>query len=163
MATKPDAFPALAMKRAVSRDAIELFSQLVERAARLAKLQDEFLETVIQHREARTGKKFNYTKRQEKFIAGFDDDGAKAAQEVEKQVQKMDDVSLLASAVSSEQMQVNFDEKMFSSYRSEDQAKAKEIIAFRRQTMSLIENIIQQSPLKEKIESQLNMIGYVRK
>jgi hypothetical protein len=159
MATKPDAFPALAMKRATSSEVSALFCQLAERASTLAQMQDEFLETIIQHSEQRTGKKFNYTKRQQKFLGEFDRDADDATRQIEKSVQKMDDPTLLTSAFSGEQMQLNQELKSFPTYRSEDQSKAQEIINFRRETLNLIEQFIRQSEFKDKVNSALQMLG----
>ena len=59
-------------------------------------MQDRFTpESVIRHREARTGKPFRHTKRQERFLERFDEDAAQAEQDVETFIAKMDDRTLL--------------------------------------------------------------------
>lgn len=94
-------------------------------------MQGQFLESVIRHREARTGKPFRHTKRQQRFLECIDEDAAQAERDVESVTAKMDDRTLLISAPSNEQQQLGLDEAMAASYRPEDKDMAQRMIEFR--------------------------------
>lgn len=151
MPTPPDQFPRLAKNKAGTPELAALFEDLSLRADACAKLQDAFLEGIINHREARTGKSFLYTKRQEKMLSEFDSDAEKALRDQERHVAAMDDPALLASALSREQFQLQQDEHMLSAYREEDRDLAARIIEFRRETVRRIQAFIETSPLREKV------------
>jgi hypothetical protein len=151
MPTRPDMSAAFAAKKASSPELSKFFLNLQARAETLAKLQDEFIETIKRNREARTGKKFNYSKNQQKSLAEFDRDAEKATQELEAITSRMDDSALLTSALSGEEQQLQLDEQMFPHYREEDKPMASKIIEFRKETIRIIRSYIDASPLKEKV------------
>ena len=153
MPTRPDQSHALAARQAKSPEVIRLFEQLASRAEKYARMQDEFLESVIRHREARTGKPFRHTKRQERFLGCFDEDAAQAEREVENVTAKMDDRTLLISALSSELQQLELDETMAASYRPEDKEIAQRMIEFRLETIRMIEQFVESSPFKGQVAS----------
>ncbi len=151
MPTRLDQFPSLAAKNATSPEVAALFNALIARAEACAKLQDEQLEAVTRHREARTGKPFRHTKRQQKMLHEFDTDAEKALQDERRLVSGMDDAALLASALAGEQFKLHLDEDMFTSYREEDRGLAARIIDFRKETIRRLEAFLEISPLKEKV------------
>ena len=151
MSTRPDQFPRLAKIKANTPEVAALFEILTRRADACAKLQDVFLDGIINHREARTGKPFDYSKRQKKMIAEFDADAEKALRDQEQHVAAMDDPTLLASALSGEQFQLQQDEDMLSAYREEDRDMAARIIEFCRETARQIQAFIEKSPFREKV------------
>lgn len=159
MATRPDQSHVLAAKHAKSPDVAALFRKLALRAEDYALMQDQFLEGIIQHREARTGKPFRYTKRQEQMLEGFDKDAAQAECDLERITAGMDDRSLLTSALSSEYQQLQFDEGMATSYPPEDKEMAQLMIEFRRETVRIIEQFVQNSPFRRQVHS----IGHGKK
>jgi hypothetical protein len=116
-------------------------------------MQDQFLEEAIRHREARTGKQFRYTKRQEQTLESFDEDAAQAERDLERITAGMDDRSLLTSALSSEHQQLQFDEGMATSYPPEDHEMAQRMIEFRRETIRIIEQFVQNSPFRGQVHS----------
>lgn len=65
----------------------------------------------------------------------------------------MDDRSLLTAALSSEDQQVQFDEGMADSYPAEDRETAQRLIAFRRETIRIIEQFVQNSEFRGKVTS----------
>jgi hypothetical protein len=154
MPTRPDMSAAFAAKKASSLELSKFFLNLQVRAETLARLQDEFIETIKTNRETRTGKKFNYSKQQQKSLAEFDRDAEKAAQELEAITAKMDDSALLVSALSGEEQQLQLDEHMFPTYREEDKPMASKIIEFRKETIRIIRSYIDASPLKDKVLAQ---------
>jgi hypothetical protein len=151
MPTRPDQFPLLAAKKATAPDVAELFAALAVRAEALAKLEDELLETATRNRETRTGKKFQYSRRQEKFIAETDRDAEKALRDEELLVAGMDDAALLAGALSGEQFNLNLDEGKLRYWRDEDRPCVNRIVEFRKETIQLIQNFVDRSPLKQRI------------
>lgn len=116
-------------------------------------MQDEHLESIIRRREARTGKPFRNTKRQEKFLECFDQDAAHAERDLESITPKMDDRSLLISALSSEHQQLELDEAMASSYRPEDREMAQRMVEFRRETIRMIEQFVESSQFRGQVAS----------
>ena len=116
-------------------------------------MQDQFLEGIIRHREARTGKPFRHTKGQEQTLESFDEDAAQAERDLEHIAAGMDDRSLLTSALSSEHQQLQFDEGMATSYPQEDQEMAQRMIEFRRETIRIIEQFVQNSPFRGQVHS----------
>jgi len=116
-------------------------------------MQDEFLENIIRHREARTGKPFRHTKRQQQVLSEFDRDAEQAVRDLERLTAKMDDKNLLITALSSEYQQLEFDESMVSGYRPEDKDMAQRMVEFRRETIQLIEQFVETSPFKGQIAS----------
>lgn len=153
MATRPDQSHALSAKQAKSPDVAELFQALAGRAETYARMQDEFLESIVRHREARTGKPFRHTKRQERFLECFDADAVQAERDVESITGKMDDQTLLISALSSEYQQLEMDEALAASYRPEDKEMAERMIEFRRETVRLIEQFVERSRFKGQVAS----------
>ncbi len=153
MATRPDQSHALAAKQAKTPDVADLFHLLAGRAETYARMQDEFLESIVRHREARTGRTFRHTKRQERFLECFDADAVQAERDVESITAKMDDRTLLISALSSEYQQLDLDKAMASSYRPEDKEMAERMIEFRRETIRLIEEFVQRSRFKGQVAS----------
>src|SRR5215469_5580576 len=101
MSIRPDQSHSLASKYAKSLDVVALFRQLAARAEDYARMQEKLLEDIIRHREARTGKAFRYTKGQERLLDDFDEGAAQAERDLEQLTAKMDDRSLLTSALSS--------------------------------------------------------------
>ncbi len=83
MATRPDQSHALAARQAKAPDVAEFFHLLAGRAETYARMEHEFLESIVRHREARTGRPFRHTKRQERFLECFDADAVQAEQDVE--------------------------------------------------------------------------------
>lgn len=153
MPTRPDQSVVLAAKHAKSPDAVELFRQLVSRADDYARMQDEFLEGIIRHREARTGKPFRYTGRQERFLGCFDEEAAQAERDMERLTAGMDDKGLLTSTLSSEYQSLELDERMLASYPAEDREMAQRMIEFRRGTIRMIEQFVESSPFRGKVVS----------
>jgi HEPN domain-containing protein len=153
MATRPDQSAALAAKQAKLPEVVRLFEQLAGRAETLARMQDEFLESIIRNREARTNKPFRNTKRQQRFLDEFDKDAEQAVRDMERLTAKMDDRSLLISALSGEHQQLQLDEGMASSYRPEDKEMAERLIEFRRETIRLIEQFVETSPFRGQVIS----------
>jgi hypothetical protein len=94
-------------------------------------MHDEFLGGIIRNREARTGKPFRHTKRQQQFLDESDQDAERAVRDVQHLAAKMDDRTLLIAALSSEYQQLGFDEGMAPSYRPEDREMAQRMIDFR--------------------------------
>jgi len=154
MSTQPNCFAALAASKASSLDVSMLFQQLADRSVVLARMQDEFLAQIIRHREARTGKPFRYTKRQQGLLGEFNNDAEKAMQDMKQLISKMDDKSLLTSALSCEYQEYQMDENMVSSYRPEDRENAGDIINFRQETIRLIEQFIETSPYKGLVDAK---------
>jgi hypothetical protein len=153
MPTRPDQSFALAARQAKSADVVKLFKQLAARAETYATMQDEFLEAVIRHREARAGKPFHYTRRQERLLECFDEGAAQAERDIEDATTKMDDRTLLTSTLSSEYQSLELDETMASSYRPEDKAMALRMIGFRRETIRMIEEFVENSPFRGQVIS----------
>ncbi len=153
MPTQPDQSAALAAKQAKSPEVARLFEQLASRSETYARMQDEFLEGIIRHREARTGKPFRNTKRQQRFLDEFDSDAEQALRDLERLTAKMDDRSLLISALSGEHHQLWLDESMASSYRPEDTEMAQRMIEFRRATIQMIEQFVEASPFRGQVVS----------
>lgn len=153
MPTRPDQSHSFAAKQAKSPDVAALFQVLGTRAETYARMQDEFLESIIRHREARTGKPFRHTKRQERFVECFDQDAAQAERDVENITAKMDDRTLLISTLSSEHQQLELDEAMAASYRPEDKEMAERMIEFRRETIRMIEQFVESSSFKGQVTS----------
>ncbi len=153
MPTRPDKSAALSAKQATTPEVVKLFEQLANRAKIHAQMQDEFLEGIIRHREARTGKTSRNTKRQQRLLDGFDKDAEQAVQDIERFIVKMDDRNLLISALSSEYQQLRLDEDMASSYRPEDREAGLRLIEFRRETIRLIEQFVETSPFKGQVFS----------
>ncbi|HTI71483.1 MAG TPA: hypothetical protein VMF06_16035 [Candidatus Limnocylindria bacterium] len=153
MGTRPDTFPALAAKQATLPEVISLFSELAIRAETIAKMQDEFLEDIVRHREARTGKPSRYTKKQQAFLDDSEDDAKKALLDIERLTAGTDDKNLLICALSNESPQIGLDEFMLKSYRPEDQEMVQQIIEYRKETIRLIEEYVATSPFKGQVVS----------
>jgi len=153
MPTRPDQSHAMAAKQAKSPDVAEFFQILAGRAETYARMQDDFLESIVRHREARTGKPFRHTKRQEGFLECFDADAVQAEKDIESVTARMDDRTLLVSAISSECQQLELDAAMASSYRPEDREMAERMIEFRRETIRLIEGFVEGSRFKGQVAS----------
>lgn len=151
MATRPDQSFALSAKQAQSPDVVRLFEQLADRAVTVARMQDEFLESIIRNREARTGKPFRNTKRQQRLLDEYDNDAEQAVRDLERLTATMDDKSLLICALSGEHQQLQLDEYMVPGYRPEDREMAQRIIDFRRETIRLIERFVEASPFKGQV------------
>ncbi len=141
------------MKKANAPEVAGLFRQLVERAEVYARLHEEYLEGIIKHREARTGKKVQHTKRQAKMLEGFDKDAEQAIRDMETGIATMDDRQLLISALSGEYQQLDLDERMFPYATAEDQPMARRLLDFRRETIQLIEGFVESSSFKGKVVS----------
>jgi hypothetical protein len=116
-------------------------------------MQDEFLDGIIRHREARTGRTFRYTKRQERYIGCLDEDAAQSERDMQRLTADMDDRTLLTSALSSEYQQLEFDESMATSYRPEDREMAQRMVEFRRETIQMIEQFVESSPFRGQVVS----------
>jgi hypothetical protein len=114
---------------------------------------DEFTETVARHREAREGRPFRLTKGQQKFIAEAECDADKEVQKMERHAMNLDDAALLMCTLSSECMQMDTDERMFSGWHSDDREAARRMMEFRRETIRLIEQFVESSPFKGKVKS----------
>src|SRR6266581_1854130 len=99
MATCPDQFPRLAVKRAQSPEIARLFEDLARRAEVFAKMLDEFTESVGRHRSAREGRPVRLSRRQQQMLSEFDRDAEKAVQEMERHIARLDDATLLSSAL----------------------------------------------------------------
>ena len=153
MATRPDQSFALSAKQAKSSEVARLFEVLASRAETLARMQDEFLNSIIRNRDSRTGKPVRNTKRQQRFLDEFDTDAEQAVRELERLTAKMDDKNLLISALSGEDHQLGLDERGVSSFRPEDREMAQRIVDFRRETIRLIEQFVESSPLRGQVVS----------
>lgn len=151
MPTLPDCFPAVAAKKASSPDVAGLFQVLSQRAQICAQLQDALLEKLTQNREKRSGKPFKHSKRQEKMLAEFDSDAERARREQEVLVAGMDDVSLLANALVGEEHQVQWDAKIYSTMPPEVDDSTNRVLEYRKETIRLLNEFIESSPLKEKV------------
>ncbi|MEI6193937.1 MAG: hypothetical protein WCS42_06360 [Verrucomicrobiota bacterium] len=152
MAARPDQSASLSAKQAKSPEVVKLFEQLANRAEIYARMQDEFLEGIIRHREARTGKPFRNSNRQQKIIGEFDRDAEQALLDLEHIIAKLDDKALLVAALSSEYQQLRL-EGMASDHRPEDREMAQRMIDFRRETIRLIEHFVEVSPFKGQVVS----------
>ncbi|MGV3754586.1 MAG: hypothetical protein ACO1QS_04330 [Verrucomicrobiota bacterium] len=64
----------------------------------------------------------------------------------------MDDPTLIMAVLSSERFQLKADENMLSAYPAEDREMAVQMIAFRRETIRLLEGFAATSPYKEQIK-----------
>lgn len=153
MPTKPDQSYALAEKQAKRPDVARLFHELAVRAETYAQMQDEFLEGIIRHREARTGKPFRNTKRQQQFLDCADRDATQAEGDVAALTAKMDDKTLLIVTLTGEHQQLQFEEGMLPSYRPEDSDMAQRLVEFRRENIRIIERFVEASPFKGQIVS----------
>lgn len=153
MPTQPDQSAALAAKQATLPEVVRLFEKLAGRAETYARMQDEFLEGIVRHREARTGKPFRYTTRQQQMLGEFDQGTEQARKDLERVTAKMDDRTLLISAVSSEYQQLEIDESMASSYPLEDREMAQRMVEFRRETIRMIEQFVETSSFRGQVVS----------
>lgn len=153
MPTKTDQSYALAEEQASSPDVARLFRELAARAKSYAQMQDEFLEGIIRHREARTGKLFRNTKRQQQFLDCADQGAAQAEAEVAALTVSMDDKTLLVSTLTGEYQQLQFEEGMLPSYRPEDSEMAQRLVEFRRENIRIIEQFVEASPFKGQVVS----------
>src|SRR5262245_36639498 len=120
MATHPDMFPTLARKQAKDPALATLFSRLCERADAYARLYDEFSTGIVNHREAREGKKFRYKKGQESMLRRFEKEADWAKSEMESSVCKMDDAHLVAVALMGERQLLALDEEMLVGWHEDD-------------------------------------------
>lgn len=159
MRAKPDKSHSIAARHSQSRGVAALFEQLAAREETYARMQDEFLENIIRHRRARTGKPFRDTKRQQEFIRAADEDAATGEKVVEELSAKMNDGELLTSALTSEHQQLEFDEAMAVTYPPEDREMAQRMIEFRRQTIQIITEFVEASPFKGQVVSLWNRKG----
>jgi hypothetical protein len=151
MATQPDPTFALFTRQAKSPELARLFEQLAGRAETLTRMRDEFLESIIRNREARTRKPFGYTKHQQRVLDEFDTDAEQAVRDLERLTAKMDDKNLLICALSIEHDGLELDERGVSSCRPEDRQMAQRIVDFRRDTTRLIEQFVESSPFKGQV------------
>jgi hypothetical protein len=139
-------------EQAKSPDVAKLFVQLASRAKVSARMSDEFVDGIIRHREARTGRQLRYSRCQQEFLDEYLDDSDQAAEkgakEIGRIIAKMDDKTLLMSALSSECDQLDFDEHMLSSFNEDDREMAQRIIEFRRETIGVIQQFMENSPFK---------------
>jgi hypothetical protein len=143
MPTHPYSRSAILAQKATSPEFVALFQKLAEHAEILAQMEDEFLDGIIRHREARTGKPFRDTKRQQAFLDECDSDANKASQDLERSIGQTDDKGLLALALSDERDSLEYDENMLPSWPIEDRKKAQRIIDFRRETIQIITRFIE--------------------
>ena len=143
----------IAAKQAKSPEVVDLFQKLAARAEAFASMQEEFIAGIIRHRETRTGKPFRYTKNQQKSLDNFDADAAKSEDDMKRLTAQMDDKALLTSVLSGEQMDLQMDETMAPSYPPEDREMAHRMIDFRRETIRIIEEFIENSPFRGQIVS----------
>lgn len=143
------------MKRAESADVAALFERLAARAVACAELQDELLEGITKHREARTGRGFRYTRRQQEQLKEFDSDAERAMQDEQRLIATMDDASLLASTVGAEQASLELDEAMYPTMPEEDKAAASRVVSHRKETIRLLMEFIECSPLKDRVLAYL--------
>ena len=134
-------------------EVVALFQKIAERAVAFAQMQDEFSAGIIRHREARTGKPYKLSKRQQNELDSFNEDAAKAEADMEKFISRMSDKQLLTSALSCEYMLVQLDDKMVSSYPDEDREMAQKIVDFRKETIRIIEQFIENSPFQGQVVS----------
>ena len=151
MPTRSDQSYVLAARQAKSPELSGFFRQLASRAEDEARMQDALIEGIIRHREATTGKPFSYTKRQERFLDCFDKDAAQAERDMENLTERMDDRNLLICALSSECLQLKHEEARLASYRPEDRELAQSIVNFRRETIRMIEQFVENSPFKGQV------------
>lgn len=114
-------------------------------------MQDEFLEVIIRHREARTSKPVRQTKSQQRTLDTFERDADLAVLDVERGITKMSDTTLLTVALSSEYQQLRLDEGLALTYHTEDRQMAQQMIEFRRETIRLIESFVESSPFKGRV------------
>jgi hypothetical protein len=114
-------------------------------------MEDDFLAGILRHREARTGKPFRHSKKQQASLAEFDRDAEQAVQEMAALIVHMDDPVLIMSALSSERFQVKLAEDMLSAYPAEDQEMAQRMIQFRRETIRILEEFAATSPYQEEL------------
>jgi hypothetical protein len=151
MPTRPEPFAALAAKQAKSPEVAGFFEQLASRAQRLAQLQDEGIECAQRYREAKTGKPFQYTKRQERMLDAFDRDAEKAIRDWERLIVQKDDKRLLISILSSEHQGLEMDEGMALASPPELKETAQRLVDFRRETIRLIEQFVETSQFKGQV------------
>ncbi len=153
MPTPADPFPALAAKRAVSRELAAFFQQLAVRAEMYAQMQDEFLTNVVARREARTGKPYVPSKALQKSLERDERDAEVARGQIKEITRKMDDKTLLASALSSEDHGVQLDEFMLRGCTGPDRVEKQRLIDFRKETIQLIETFVENSEFKGQVRS----------
>ena len=153
MPTRPEQFPTVALKYAKSPDVARLFGELAQRAETLARMRDEFLESITLHRATREGRPFRPTKREQSMLAGFDCDADKAVQELERHAAIMDDAALLSTALSCVHQAVRLDEHLFPGLRDQDKPMATRLLDYQRETMRLIEQFAESPPFKGNVRS----------
>ena len=156
MATCPDQFPRLAVKRAQSPEIARLFEDLARRAEVFAKMLDEFTESVGRHRSAREGRPVRLSRRQQQMLSEFDRDAEKAVQEMERHIARLDDATLLSSALSGVDQQIRLDERMFTGWHEDDKPMAARLLDFERETKAIIQRFVESSPFKGKVRSLWN-------
>ena len=135
-----------------------MFQNLFVRAQTCAQLQDVLLEEVLRNREARSGKPFQYSKRQHNVLAEFDRDAERARQKEEELADQMDDTSLLANALIGEEHQLQWDTDLYLTMPPEVRESANRVLEFRSDTIRILNKFIEISPLKEKVQSILREI-----
>ena len=142
MPSRPDPFPTIALRNARAPEAVQLFTQLVERAQSLADLQDQFLSGIREHRAAREGRPFRYSPSQRRQLAEFERAASEVAPALEHLAASMNDLSLVQSALASAQQELRADTQTFSSIHADDEPMLQRLLDHRRQTVSLIEEFL---------------------
>jgi hypothetical protein len=152
-------FPRLAAQQAQSPALRALFEQLTERAESLAKLRDELQKTIRSNREARTGKPFHFAKRQEQTLADFTGDAVACEKELPARVARLGDAGMLGVALRSEQQQLESEERLYAVFREDNQAASNRVLAFRRETLEIIQRFVENSEFKETVLMRRKVVG----
>ena len=145
-------FEDLAAKHAKSQTLRQLFESLGERAEVLQSLRDELHTVIVRHREARTGKKFRFTKNQTRTLKNFEDDAREGLKALPDTIARLGDVHLLNIALRSQLLLLGSEEGRYGSFRPEDREVAEKILAFRRETIRLIREYIAASEFRGQVE-----------
>ena len=153
MRAREDRSAKLSAKQAKSPEVINLFIRLADRATSYAQMENEFWEILDRNRESRTGKPSQLTKHQQRTLERFERDADEATKELEHQLTRMDDKSLLISSITNENMLIETDLGMAETLHPEDKELAHRLIDFRRETVRLIEEFIESSEFADQVAS----------
>lgn len=146
-----DCISIIAARRTADPELAAFFQQLSERAEKYANMDQIHFEAVRENRARREGKEQGMTPKEKRLKKRIDDECSQTFRDFEKIALNMDNASLLGFTLYLERGMVETWEQIALKAHNDDKMSAESLVGFRKETVSIIEQFVEASPLRERV------------
>ena len=110
-----------------------------------------YYEAIRKNRARREGKENEMTQKEKRLKKRIDDECSQIFRDFEKIASNMDDASLLGFTLYLERGMIETLEQIALKAHNNDKMSAESLVGFRKETVSIIEQFVVASPLRERV------------